>query len=426
MVLNLSVPEVQSKMFLWIDGRRKERPVAPNALLFINGLDALLVMAAFRGRLCSAACSGDAGAAYSDAGGCDADFFWDEAWAARILDTSKSETDWRGPSLDTAGAELDCGTEKRERRDGLKELTDVWDSTVEQSDAVSARGCISARERFLLWSSMPSIGVVSSYGGGTFSFPSSLAKGAKSTSRVGSVDAKLLHSGNVRASADVLMTVEGRLPKRPDRAAEGRRGRSLASSPNFRVPSPSGLNENVERLLVRSTVVVLTVPWEPVEEGGELKGLRRDAYISLFNRLWCLCVLLLGSIVKLLRVRRDDCGHRAGAMDGGLPQDATRLRGFRTEIVDMLGCRSNPKSGCFREVSAQSVTIDSSRSCCGSSVPGREMVRREGAREGGTQELVLLFTLAGVDPGRVSSGASLSRVSASQTTMRCGVKPIAQ
>lgn len=121
-----------------------------------------------------------------------------------------------------------------------------------------------------------------------FSFESSSATGAGLTSWVGRVDAKLLHSGNVRARAEVLTTVDGRALKRPDLAAPGRRLGALNSSLSFRVPSPSGLNEKFERSLVSSTVVVLTVPWEPVDEGGELNGLRRAAYISLLRRLWCL------------------------------------------------------------------------------------------------------------------------------------------
>lgn len=49
------------------------------------------------------------------------------------------------------------------------------------------------------------------------------------------------------------------------------------SSLSLRVDSPSGSEKTEDS-------VGLTVPWEPVDEGGELNGLSRLAFISLRMR----------------------------------------------------------------------------------------------------------------------------------------------
>src|SRR4051794_20333189 len=70
-----------------------------------------------------------------------------------------------------------------------------------------------------------------------------------------SLDNRPLHSGKARAIAEVLSTVMGCAPKRPDlldRFVDGLWNSSL----NFRVPSPSGLKEKLERFRVSSSVVV--------------------------------------------------------------------------------------------------------------------------------------------------------------------------
>lgn len=71
------------------------------------------------------------------------------------------------------------------------------------------------------------------------------------------------HSGKVRPRTDVLMLYgidwEG-LPS----WREGCAGRRRDSSSKRRVDSPSGPSDMLE--------VIVTVPWEPVDEGGELKG----------------------------------------------------------------------------------------------------------------------------------------------------------
>ncbi len=74
--------------------------------------------------------------------------------------------------------------------------------------------------------------------------------------------------------------------------------RRAMSSLSFRVDSPSGSEKTEES-------VRLTSPREPVEEGGELKGFSRLAFISLRIRERYLLVLS-ASIVAVTRQLRDE------------------------------------------------------------------------------------------------------------------------
>ena len=75
----------------------------------------------------------------------------------------------------------------------------------------------------------------------------------------GASEFKPFHSGKVRPSTEVLM-----LYAMDPMGWEGCVGRRRDSSSKRRVDSPSGPIDMLE--------VMVTVPWEPVDEGGELKG----------------------------------------------------------------------------------------------------------------------------------------------------------
>lgn len=131
-----------------------------------------------------------------------------------------------------------------------------FDSRRERSDSSSARACMSARLRLEL-SQMSRVesSAMNLKGAGLFSL-----RGRVSLSKTADLGLEK-YSGHLRWAASQLT---GSL-----RAAVTR----AMSSFNLRVDSPSG-SEKTE------VMVGLTVPWEPVEEGGELKGFSRFACIS--------------------------------------------------------------------------------------------------------------------------------------------------
>lgn len=137
----------------------------------------------------------------------------------------------------------------------------------ERSESLSTRGCISARvllepnQVFWVESSLN----LRARAGGLFSLDSALrGRVSVSSSKTGTSRAlgSPKNSGHLRCATSQLT---GRLRGAVTRAI---------SSFSLRVDSPSG-SENTE------DNVGLTVPWEPVEEGGELNGLSRLAFISL-------------------------------------------------------------------------------------------------------------------------------------------------
>jgi hypothetical protein len=111
------------------------------------------------------------------------------------------------------------------------------------------------------------------------------------------------------------------------------------------VPSPSGLKVKSDRFWVSSSVVVLTVSWEPVDEGGELNGFWciRCCNISFLSleicrvlaAAWLLRLVLLMSMaglperVKLGAVQRSKRGKTVGATDNQVERcclDSTRQK----------------------------------------------------------------------------------------------------
>ena len=81
------------------------------------------------------------------------------------------------------------------------------------------------------------------------------------------------------------------------------------SSLSLRVDSPSGSEKTEDR-------VGLTVPWEPVDEGGELNGLSRLAFISLrIRERYRLAVST--SMAAVTRPRRAENSYAVMSTEGG-------------------------------------------------------------------------------------------------------------